>query len=74
MSQIPGGRVVALVRFDDTDADGQPYVHAEPGDSGTIVEVFDELTPTVRWDRTGTFCDVGPGEYQNLTRKVIVRG
>ena len=74
MRHVLGKRVVALVRLTDTDSEGREYVHANPGDPGRIIYVGDELTPTVRWDLTGTLCDCAPEEIQTLTRAFIARG
>lgn len=73
MSTLTRRRVVALVRLTDTDDHGRNYIHAEPGDLGTVVDHFEGCLPTVKWDQTGTSCDVAPDEVQILTRPVIAR-
>ena len=59
-----GSSVVALQRFEEQGFNGPGvHVHAEPGDVGEIVDVFD-LGFMVRWARTGTACDAFGREIQ----------
>ena len=71
---VVGAAVVSLVHLTDTDSEGVEYTHARPGEPGRIERVCDPLTPSVRWDRTGTLCDCAPDEIQIISRAVIPRG
>lgn len=60
---LKGNRVVAAVRFEEDDFEGEgTHVHAEPGDAGEVEDVFEDGGLMVRWERTGTACDALAGE------------
>jgi ribosomal protein S11 len=40
------------------------FVHAEPGDIGTIIDVLDEEWATVLWEQSGTMTDCHREEYE----------
>lgn len=51
--------------FDAKTFVGNPgFVHAEPGDMGTVEYVDDDGCPTIRFDKTGTATIVGDYEIE----------
>lgn len=62
-----GARVVAAQRVIESNFMGlREWIHAVPGDTGTVVHIDEEGFPTVRWHRTGTATTVNVGEDVSL--------
>lgn len=71
--RLVGEIVVARARVEEEGFQGPGmYVHAERGEVGEVVDVFDAGWSMVRWARTGTACQchedelMGPAAFPIL--------
>lgn len=69
-----GDVVQATCVITDRDDTGNTYIHAVPGDFGTVLsEDFDPEWPVIRWGVSGNggVCNTAPDTFAIYTGKVV---